>query len=236
MPGGAEELSDELRTAKLAEAERDPEGATPAARTRAGEPYPLTPLQHGMLYRALLEPAAGVNVEQVVGRLREAVDAERMQRAWRAVVRRHDVLRTRFRWTGVSEPVQEVLADATVEVARHDAAGLADAEWEARLERWLPEDRARGFALARAPAMRLALFRRAADDHVLVWTFHHILLDVRSITAVLHEAFTLYDADGDGAGLSLPRPFRTHLAWLRGSDAAADEAFWSRLLRGLAAR
>ncbi|MBW3570695.1 MAG: amino acid adenylation domain-containing protein, partial [Gemmatimonadetes bacterium] len=199
--------------------------------------YPLSPLQHGMLFQALLAPGSGVNVEQVICRLREPVDAERLQGAWTRVVARHDVLRTRFRWIDVPERVQEVAAAVRVKVERTDWAGLGAPERRERLERRLAEDRARGFDLAAAPAMRLALFRMAPDEQVLVWTFHHILLDGKSVGHVLQELFTLYDAAVEGRDAALPerRPFRDHVAWLRGRDAAADEAYWAAHLRGTGA-
>ncbi|HLM68811.1 MAG TPA: amino acid adenylation domain-containing protein, partial [Longimicrobium sp.] len=199
-------------------------------RGESAESYPLTPLQHGMLLQHLLAPGSGVNVDQVVGRLRERVDAERMERAWRTVAQRHAVLRTRFRWTDVPEPVQEVVAETDLRMARIDLAGVAPADREAALQRWMAEDRARGFGLD-TPPIRLALFRMADDEQVLVWSFHHIILDGRSTGRVLHEAFALYDgADEDVAA---PRPFRDHVEWLRARDGAADEAFWTEALRGL---
>ncbi|HEU0302377.1 MAG TPA: amino acid adenylation domain-containing protein [Longimicrobium sp.] len=196
--------------------------------------YPLTPLQQGMLFQSLLAP--GVNVEQVVCRLAEPVDAERLARAWSRVARRHDVLRTRFRWADVPEPVQEVVGEAPLEIARHDWSGLVPAAWTARLDEWLAQDRARGFSLGRAPAARLALFALAPGDHALVWSFHHLLLDGRSVGHVLREVFALYDAAGDD-GVELPerRPFREHVAWLHARDGAGDRAYWAGVLAGVEA-
>jgi amino acid adenylation domain-containing protein len=202
------------------------------------ERYPLTPLQHGMLLQTLLEPSLGVNVLQAVCRFREPLDADRLERACRRVVARHDVLRTRFRWNDVPEPVQEVVAGVPVEIARHDGAGAAPAEREEALARYLAEDRARGFDLAEAPAMRLALFHGAGDDErVLVWSVHHVLLDAWSLTRVLGEVLALYDAGADGAEAALPvlRPFREHVRWLRERDPAADEAYWTGVFEGLEA-
>jgi len=180
--------------------------------------YPLAPLQDGMLFQALRAPGSGINVEQVVCRLDEAVDADRLETAWAEVAARTDVLRTRFRWTDGAERVQEVVAGVRPEMARVDWTSLASAEQDARLQSWLAEDRARGFDLARASAMRLALFRMTTDPHVLVWTFHHILLDGRSVGHVLQEVLTLYDVPG--SKLPNRRPFHEHVAWLHGRGRA----------------
>ncbi|MBW3570675.1 MAG: amino acid adenylation domain-containing protein, partial [Gemmatimonadetes bacterium] len=197
----------------------------------------MTPLQQGMLAETLRAPSSGINVEQVVCRLADAVDRERLQGAWWRVVARHDALRTRFRWADVAEPVQEVLAEFRPELAWHDWADVDPAEQQGRLERHLARDRAHGFALAEAPPVRLALFRLSAAEHVLVWSFHHILLDARSVSHVLRDVFTLYDAGGEVGEPELPPrpPFREHVAWLRGRDAAADRAYWTELLRGVGA-
>ncbi|HYW09813.1 MAG TPA: amino acid adenylation domain-containing protein, partial [Longimicrobium sp.] len=202
--------------------------ASPEPATRVT--YPLTPLQQGMLAHALRAPASGVDVEQVVCRFREEVDAERMERAWSSVVMRNDVLRSRIRWADVTEPVQEVVPGARLELDRHDLVGLPDVE--ARLERYLAEDRARGFDLAHAPATRIALFRLGAGEHVLVWSFHHIFLDGRSVTLLLGDALTLYD--DEGAELPSRRPFADHVAWLGARDADADRGFWTERLGGMA--
>ncbi|HEX6370476.1 MAG TPA: amino acid adenylation domain-containing protein [Longimicrobium sp.] len=210
--------------------------AGPATERGTPPAYPLTPLQHGMLFQTLRAPGAGLDVEQVVCTLRHAVDAERMRRAWERVAARHEILRTRFQWEGLPEPVQAADTDVALEFGVHDHAALPPAEREARLERCLEEDRARGFDLSRAPAMRLALFRHAADEHVLVWSFHHAILDGASVAHVLREVFALHDG-GDAAEADLParRPFGEHVAWLRGRGPAADEAYWTGRLRGVAA-
>ena len=199
----------------------------------AARAYPLTSLQHGMLFQTLRAPGAGLDVEQVVCTLGHAVDAGRMRRAWERAVARHDVLRTRFQWEGIPEPLQAVEAEVPVGFDVHDLTALPPVEREARLERWLDDDRAQGFDLARAPAMRLALFRHGAQAHVLAWSFHHVLLDGASVAHVLREVFALYD--GDDVDLPARQPFADHVEWLRARGPAADEAYWTERLRGVSA-
>jgi hypothetical protein len=70
--------------------------------------FPLAPVQQGMLYHHLARPGAGVDIEQIVCTLDEAIDPERMRAAWSGAAQRHPAMRTRLRWTGRERPVQEV--------------------------------------------------------------------------------------------------------------------------------
>ena len=84
------------------------------------------------------------------------------------------------------------------------------------------------------PLFRLTLIRRGPADFVLVWTFHHALLDGRSHRFVLEEAFAAYEAFRDGSYPSLlpVRPFPEHVEWLRQQDPAAAEQYWRGVLAG----
>ena len=70
---------------------------------------PLSPLQQGMLFHGLVSPSSGVDIEQIVIRLKESFDVARFEQAWCDVIMRHPILRTQFQWQEVSEPQQVVL-------------------------------------------------------------------------------------------------------------------------------
>ena len=73
-----------------------------------GAIYPLTPMQQGMLFHTLSEPASAVYFEQLTCTLAGELDDQRFARAWQRAVERHAVLRTAFVWQGLDEPVQVV--------------------------------------------------------------------------------------------------------------------------------
>ena len=197
--------------------------------------YELSPMQAGMLFHALSGGDAGVDIQQVVARLHETLDETRFLRAWRRVVERHPILRSRFRWEGM--PVQDVLVRVHIPVERLDWRALAQAEREERFQALLDEDRNRGFDLHAAPLMRLALVRAADSEYWLLWTFHHALLDGRSFPLVLREAFAFYEAfsRGEYPNLPLPRPYRDYVEWLRTLDHSAAKRYWQGVLSGFGA-
>jgi natural product biosynthesis luciferase-like monooxygenase protein len=199
--------------------------------------YPLTPMQQGLLFHHLTRPERDVDVEQIVCELHEPLEDGAFCRAFRRLAERHPVLRTRFRWDGGDEPVQEVLASVDVPIFAQDLRGLAEGEAERRVSEWLVSDRSRGFDLGEAPLFRVALHRTGDERWTVVWTFHHILLDGRSFPIALGELFEIYEAERQGRAprLAERRPFRDHVAFLACQDQREAERFWRARLAGFRA-
>jgi hypothetical protein len=119
----------------------------------------MSPMQQGMLFHSLLEPQSGVDIEQLVCDLREAVDVSALQRAWQRVIARHPILRTSFRWVGLDEPLQGVHSQVELPWEQQDCRGLVADEREKRLADYLENDRRRGFEMDHSPLLRLELFQ-----------------------------------------------------------------------------
>lgn len=77
------------------------------------------------------------------------------------------------------------------------------------------------------------LVRLGADDHRLVLTSHHILLDGWSTPLLVRELLALYASRGDASALPPVTPYRDYLAWLLEQDRDAAHAAWERALDGL---
>jgi amino acid adenylation domain-containing protein len=205
--------------------------------TRVIDTYELSPMQAGMLFHAVSGGDPGVDIEQVVATLHEPLDEANFLRAWQRVAERHAILRTRFRWECVAEPVQDVLDQVEIPVERLDWRALAETQRHQRFQALVDHERIRGFELHAAPLMRLALVRAGEREHWVLWTFHHILLDGRSRLLLFQEVFALYEAftRGGVADLPLPRPYRDHIEWLRNFDHESARAFWQDALSGFRA-
>jgi hypothetical protein len=125
----------------------------------AGNQYPLSPMQLGMLFQSLYAPQSGVDIEQLVMGLPEELEVSSLQQAWQALAARHAVLRTSFSWADPEQPLQEVRSAVVVPFEEQDLRALGESQQQARLEAWLREDRRRGFDLGAAPLTRVAVFR-----------------------------------------------------------------------------
>lgn len=201
---------------------------------RVIDSYELSATQEGMLFHRLLGEGTGVDLEQIVCRIRGRFDEGAFVRAFHEVAARHAVLRTRFNYDGADRPAQEVVEAVEIPVERLDLTGAPPSARTSRFDEALRLDRARGIDLRRAPCMRLIVVDCGPDEHRVVWTFHHALLDGRSFPLVLREVFACYDAAAAGRvpALRSPRPYREYIEFLRGLDLGSAERYWRDRLSG----
>jgi amino acid adenylation domain-containing protein/non-ribosomal peptide synthase protein (TIGR01720 family) len=204
---------------------------------RFTEVYTLSPIQRGMLFHSIYEPASGVYVEQLSLTFRSDLDAAAFEEAWRKVMQRHATLRTAFVWENLDEPLQLVRTGVALPWRHDDWRALSADEQRGRLADYLRADRERGFALSEAPLMRLWLGRLTDETWQLVWSFHHLLLDGWSLPIVLGEVLAFYEAAREGRELKLEtgRPYLDYVEWLSRQDLSEAEAFWRGYLKGFRA-
>ena len=197
--------------------------------------YPLTPMQEGLLMRALYWPASDAYLNQNVIELIGDLDIDALESAWDAVVQRYEILRSGFLWEGLSRPLQYVTRTSTRLPKRLDWRATPEGMVDARLDRYLSEDRAHPFDLTEAGLSRIMIARVADDRNILVWTHHHILLDGWCLSLIWGDVFRLYAhfAAGEPALMAPPRPYRDYVAWHHyKAISEVDRSFWHDLLHG----
>jgi hypothetical protein len=199
--------------------------------------YPLSPVQAGILFHTLYEPESQVYFEQLCISYRGPLDVVSFRRAWQRMVDRHGILRTLFVWERQKAPLQVVRRRAELDWSEEDWRERPPAEREEALEALLRADRDRGFAISKAPPMRMTSIRMEDELHLVVWSFHHLLLDGWSMTVLNREILACYEAFTRGAEPDLPpvSPYRDYIQWLQRQTPGNAEAFWRRFLDGCAA-
>ncbi|MDP6150862.1 MAG: LLM class flavin-dependent oxidoreductase [Gammaproteobacteria bacterium] len=202
---------------------------------RITDSYSLSPIQQGMLFHYLSGAHSGVDIEQIVCRLDEAIDTDILARAWQTIAVRHPALRTAFRWEGVDQPLQDVHAEVELPFVVNDWCGQPADVQQRQLDEFLASDRAAGFDLELPPLIRLTFFHTGDASGILVWTFHHLLLDGRSFPVVLREVFAACEALASSQPVELPTIplYQQHIGWLEKRDTSGDENFWRELLQGV---
>ena len=195
---------------------------------------PPSPLQEGLLFHALYDPqAADVYTVQLTLSLEGPLDSAALQSAAQALLDRHAGLRAGFRHERLSRPVQVVVPHIAPPWRSIDLSSLDGVGREQRLTEILAEDRAERFDISSPPLIRFALIRFSADDHRLLITNHHIVLDGWSMPVLVEELLTLYGNGQDTGALPRVTPYRDYLTWVAAQDRDAALSAWRDALAGL---
>ena len=196
---------------------------------------PLSPLQEGLLFHALYDQSVpDVYAVQISMEFEGLLDVQRMQRAVRALVRRHANLRAAFFQEGLEHPVQVIVRDVDVPWREEDLSALDGETQDARQKALLAADLAERFVPSAAPLLRSTLVRLGRERNVLVFTNHHLLLDGWSLPVFLGELLALYRNGGHVAALPHVRPVLGIFGLARrpghrsGFDCLAGLLVWTR--------
>ncbi|KZB80205.1 non-ribosomal peptide synthetase [Amycolatopsis regifaucium] len=192
---------------------------------------PLSPLQHGLAFHAGYAGGVDVYTAQAVLELTGPLDLGLLRKSVRGLLDRHPNLRAGFRHAADGTAYQVIPGVVEVPVTLVDVTESADPVAEAAVV--AAADRAKPFELAEPPLLRITVIALGEDEHRLVLTNHHILLDGWSTPLLLDELCTLYREGAVPAALAPVTPYRDYLAWVRESDQEASTAAWRDTLAGL---
>ena len=211
----------------------------PITRVSRDEPLPLSFSQQRLWFIDQLTPGnPAYNVPFAI-RLRGALDYRALERSLGEVVRRHEMLRTRFAQAN-GEPVQEIVEAVAFNVPVIDLSGLARHERRRAAQDLSAAESQRRFDLTRVPLMRASVLRLGREEHILLLTQHHIICDGWSIGILIREFIVLYAAaleDRPSPLDELPLQYADFARWqreyLQGAVLEAHLDYWRRQLDGL---
>lgn len=181
---------------------------------------PLSSAQQRLWFLDQLMRGRPVYNAPTVLRVRGPLDPAALCAALTAVVRRHEVLRTRYP-TERGVPHQVVAPPprrVELPVVDVGAAGASRDERERAARERLTELARTTFDLERGPVLRAVLVRLADDDHMFGICVHHIATDGWSNGILVGELLTGYEAAracGDPGLADLPVQYADYAVWQR---------------------
>jgi hypothetical protein len=130
------------------------------------------------------------------------LDVVVLERAFQAIVDRHESFRTRLELID-GEPHQVISSHAKLKLEKIDATA-SSASRDERIRLAMDAEALRPVDFSRAPLLRAVLLALAPADHVLMITQHHIISDGWSNGIIVRELAAFYDALRHDEPVALP--------------------------------
>ncbi|NDJ57519.1 amino acid adenylation domain-containing protein [Enterobacteriaceae bacterium 4M9] len=195
---------------------------------------PLSPLQKGLLFQMLYD-TQGSDAYQVqqVFQLNGPLDSGKLKQAAATLLARHPHLSAGFEYESVDTPVQLILSGLDLPWRERDLSSLVPPERDQAFAALLEADYDERFSPDAPPLLRFTLVKFAPQQHFLIFTNHHLLLDGWSVPVLLQEFFTLYSEDASGLTLPPAVPYRDYLQWVTSRNEDEMRAVWRDALHEL---
>lgn len=204
---------------------------------RATSEFPLSRSQRRLWFLDQMDPGNPVYNIAIALRLVGPLNREAFEATMRAIVIRHESLRTRFlQRDAIPYAVVDDGRNWTLEFTDLSSESF-DAQDEA-VRRLIAVESQRSYVLDRGPLFQVSLYRRGDQEHVVLLAMHHIISDGWSIGILADELGRIYEAQvrREPCPLApLSMQFRDFVYWEAEEEkqsSGEDLAYWRKQLGG----
>ena len=170
-------------------------------------------------------------------RIKGALDQAALEQCLNEIIRRQEALRTSF--ISVEGKPRQVIADElTASLPVTDLSDLETAEQAEQIRQWTNTEAKQPFDLTQAPLARARLLKVRDDEHILLFTMHHIISDGWSLGILVNEVAEIYSALVTGNEIPLPElnvQYADYAIWQRqcfqGRSLEEQLAYWRQELQ-----
>ncbi|UFH49859.1 non-ribosomal peptide synthase/polyketide synthase [Pseudomonas sp. KNUC1026] len=172
-------------------------------------------------------------------RLHGALQVDVLRASLAEVVQRHEVLRTAYPMDDEGDPIALIQASIDVQLPLLDLSGLPPAQQEHEVAEAALANASLPISLDSAPLWRARILRLAANEHVLLFSMHHILSDGWSMGVLVDELTRCYGRliEGKQPNLApLPIQYSDYADWQQALEdrgiLKAQAGYWQQNLAG----
>ncbi len=202
------------------------------------KPIPLSFAQRRLWFLEQLGAVEAVYNLPVNLHLSGRLDVAAVKQTLAEIVRRHEILRTTFDVID-GEPTQIIAPEGKIDLSILDFSSLSPDQRAEQTSRHTREEARRPFDLSHGPLLRATLIRLSEEEHVVLLTMHHIISDGWSISVLMREIVTLYEAFSAKKASpleELPVQYADYAIWQRSESRATvleeQLSYWKQRLAG----
>lgn len=201
--------------------------------------YPLSSSQKRLWVLSQMEGGNLAYNMPAVYVIKGRLDPSALEKAFRDLVVRHEILRTVFRENEDGDVRQHILLPEESGFSMTFLDLREETDPDTHAAELIARDMRRTFDLAAGLLLRATLIKRLPEEWILAYEMHHIISDGWSMGILLNELMVIYHASIGGESHDLPVlriQYKDYAAWQQASlnDGSMDEhrKYWLEQLSG----
>ena len=210
------ELSELMRTKEEASYQ-------PIEKVAAREYYPMSSAQKRLYIIDQIDDSKVAYNMPFFLELEGQVDAEKIDRAIKSLVQRHESLRTSFHVIH-GEYVQRISEEVKVELEITKVSELTEEENRRIIGKFI-----RPFELDKGPLLRVGLVSASQGKSMMMFDMHHIIFDGMSANIMMKDFSALYNG---GKLEELTIQYKDYSEWMSKRDIAKQKEYWLKEFSG----
>ncbi|MBS7256341.1 non-ribosomal peptide synthetase [Flavobacterium branchiicola] len=175
-------------------------------------------------------------------KLKGDLDSVLFHKAFRALIDRHEVLRTLFKYDIKTEEVRQFILPVDEINPEFDTIQLKSGsalENEIEIDDYFQTRCNEAFNLEKAPLLRSGIIEIKDQEHILFLSIHHIISDGWSMELIVKEIVLIYNSLIQGEDINLPElkiQYKDYAAWLNSEvekeKYKVSEQYWLEQFSG----
>ena len=188
----------------------------------------LTGMQEGLLIYHVSKPDAKQYFDQIVLNISGNIDEEKIKEAWHNVSKANEVLRSVFRWEGLTKPVQVILKNKEIPI---NVIDVSQNENKTPLIDEIKDHDRNRISLSENPFL-ISVCRLSTDEALMVISTHRILYDGWSNGIIIKEFLSNYHMllRGEAIRDTSKTKYKEFIKWYEAQDKNHLLDFWEKYL------
>ena len=199
---------------------------------------PLSFAQQRLWFLYQLNPQSSEYNISRAWRITGPLNTQVLQASLNAVVIRHEALRTTFQDID-GKPIQTIQPTLTVPFQKKDWSAYSPEQLDAKIERFLLNEPLQPFNLFTGPLLRFTLLSGRPNEHIFVFTVHHMVFDGTSLKIFCQELSSCYTstlANQPTSLIPLPIQYQHYVSWqhnqISNEKLNSQLTYWKHQLQG----
>lgn len=172
----------------------------------------------------------------VLYKFKGLLDTKSLEKAFQNLIANHEILRTVFVEES-NEPKQCIIPTKEFHFTIDYIETNDDGNTQLELDQYIQIIINKPFDLVKGPLLRVSLIKIQEEEHLLLFTMHHIIADEWSFNIIIKEVSQYYNAlinNQTSSTISLPIQYKDYSYWLRNkiNNKEITDSYWRSELKG----